>query len=111
MNTLGAALIGGTLLLAGCSEPVTFADPDPPARSVLRDGVEYRSTVTALRADVVAVDLVVKNRTASSRTVRFADSCIGALRAYRHPAGGLAWDQREGKPACLAQVREETLPA
>jgi hypothetical protein len=112
----GAALFVAAVLLAGCSEPVTFVDPDspapalPPTRSVLREGIEYGITVTALRADVVAVDLVVRNRGHTARTVRFADSCVGALRAYRHSSGELAWDQREGKPGCQPQAREALLP-
>ena len=113
--TSGAALLAAAVLLGGCSEPVTFADPDrpapvlPPTRSVLREGIEYGITVTVLRSDVVVVDLVVRNRAQTARTIRFADSCVGALRAYRHPSGELAWDQREGKPACPPPIREVLL--
>lgn len=115
MSHLGATLLATAVLAGGCSEPVSFVDPEPtapglpPARSILRDGIEYRSTVTALRSNAVAVDLLVRNRASTSRTIRFADSCVGALRAYLYPSGELAWDQREGKPGCPPQAREEHL--
>src|SRR5688572_14431057 len=111
------AATAAAILLGGCSEPVSFVDPDPStpspslpsARSLFHDGVEYRSTPVALNTDVVVANLVIKNRAPSPRTVRFPDECIGTLRAYRHPAGDLAWDQRNGKPPCMPLAREAEL--
>lgn len=109
------AAAAAAVYLGGCSEPAAFVDPDPltpslpSARVAFHDGVEYRSIPVALRTDIVIADLVVKNRASSSRTVRFPDECVGTLRAYRHPAGGLVWDQRDGKPGCMPLPREVQL--
>jgi hypothetical protein len=111
------AATAATVLLGGCSEPVSFVDPDPltpspslpSARSFIHDGVEYRSVPVALRTDIVITDLVIKNRAASPRTLRFPDECVGTLRAYRLPSGVLAWDQRDGKPFCMPLAREAEL--
>lgn len=108
------------LLLAvvlGCSEPVGVVTPEdpgavplPPGSTLRRDGIHYRAHLTSARESGLGARVEVVNENADPRTFRFPDTCVAMLRAYFHPGGPLAWDHRQEKTNCAAEVREITVP-
>lgn len=102
-------------LVLACGTPADFGfAPEPPAapRPVTRvhDGLRYRAEFLLLREDVMEVQLTIQNREQAARVVTYADECVSLLRAYWAPAGGVMWDQRDGK-RCRNESRTVTIPA
>lgn len=108
------ALVAWTLT-AACSEPVGIVRPDslepplPPAQTRSLNGIQVRSETVLLRSDAVVARIVLRNPSHEPLALRFPDTCVATLRAYFHPTGALAWDQRQGKTRCREQPMDVRL--
>ena len=109
MKVAGPFFALAGLAFVACSEPVGVVRPDPlepplpPPQTRALSGIQIHSETVLLRSDAVVARIVLRNRGSEERALRFPDTCVATLRAYFHPGGRLAWDQRQGKTRCREQ--------